>query len=141
MREWLEQHAASGFLDVDDPRAEPLVRRYWLPPEHVGVLADPDDVRYEAHMGVDIARAGRRLPQLVEAFRVGNAPPALPWEPEGRAEANRARFINLLGTDWLPAIVDVDIRLGPSLQRASPTWRAAPAGPASRWPTRTPASP
>ena len=32
MREWLEQQAASGFLDVDDPRAEPLVRRYWLPP-------------------------------------------------------------------------------------------------------------
>jgi predicted O-methyltransferase YrrM len=111
VREWLEQHAASDLLAVDDPRAEPLARRYWLPPEHIAVLANPDDVRYEAYSGVDIVRAGRWLPQLVEAFRAGNAPSPLPWEPEGRAEPNRARFINLLGTQWLPAIVDVDLRL------------------------------
>jgi predicted O-methyltransferase YrrM len=111
VREWLEQHAASELLAVDDPRAEPLTRRYWLPQEHIAVLANPDDVRYEASTSVDIVRAGRWLPQLVEAFRVGNAPSPLPWEPEGRAEPNRARFINLLGAEWLPAIVDVDLRL------------------------------
>jgi predicted O-methyltransferase YrrM len=111
VREWLEQHAASDLLAVDDPRAEPPARRYWLPPEHTPVLADRDDVRYAAHTGVELVRAGRWLPQLVEAFRVGNAPPPLSWEPEGRAEANRARFINLLGTEWLPAIVDLDVRL------------------------------
>jgi predicted O-methyltransferase YrrM len=111
VREWLEHHAASDLLVVDDPRAEPLARRYWLPPEHIPVLANRDDVRYEAYTGVDIVRAGRWLPQLVEAFRVGNAPPPLPWEPEGRAEANRARFINLLGTEWFPAIADLDVRL------------------------------
>jgi predicted O-methyltransferase YrrM len=111
VREWLEQHAASELLAVDDPRAEPLTRRYWLPQEHIAVLANPDDVRYEASTSVDIVRAGRWLPQLVEAFRIGNAPSPLPWEPEGRAEPNRARFINLLGAEWLPAIVDVDLRL------------------------------
>ena len=91
VREWLEHHAASELLMVDDPSAEPMARRYWLPPEHIPVLANPDDVRYEAYTGVDIVRGGRGLPQLVEAFRVGNAPPPLPWEPEGREEANRAR--------------------------------------------------
>jgi 2-polyprenyl-3-methyl-5-hydroxy-6-metoxy-1,4-benzoquinol methylase len=111
VREWLEQHAASDLLAVDDPRAEALDRRYWLPPEHIPVLADRDDVRYEACAGVDIVRAGRGLPELVKAFRAGNAPPPLEWEPEGRAEFNRARFINLLGTEWLPAIVDLDVRL------------------------------
>jgi SAM-dependent methyltransferase len=111
VREWLEHHAASELLVVNDSQAEPLARRYWLPPEHIPVLANRDDVRYEACTGVDIVRAGRGLPQLVEAFRVGNAPPPLPWDPEGRAEPNRARFINLLGTEWLPAIVDVDVRL------------------------------
>ena len=70
VREWLEQHAAGELLAVDDPRAEPLARRYWLPQESIAV------------------RAGRWLPQLVEAFRVGNAPSPLPWEPEGRDEAN-----------------------------------------------------
>jgi hypothetical protein len=89
----------------------PLARRYWLPPEHIPVLANRADIRYEAYTGIDIVRAGCGLPRVVEAFRVGNAPPPLPWEPEGRAEPNRARFINLLGTEWLPAIVDVDVRL------------------------------
>jgi hypothetical protein len=107
VREWLEHHAASELLLVDDPRAEPLARRCWLPPEHVPVLANRDDVRYEAYTGADVVG----LPQLVEAFRVGNAPPPLPWEPEGRAEPNRARLINLLGSEWLPAIVVLDVRL------------------------------
>jgi predicted O-methyltransferase YrrM len=128
VREWLEHHAASDLLVVDDPRAEPLARRYWLAPEHIPVLANPDDVRYEAYTGVDIVRAGRWLPQLVEAFRVGNAPPPLPWEPEGRAEANRPRFINLLGTEWLPAIVDVDARL-----RAEPPAQVADVACGTGW--------
>ncbi len=111
VREWLEYHAASELLRVDDPRAEPLARRYWLPAEHIPVLGDRDDVRYEANASVDVARAARSLPQLVEAFRTGNAMPALPWEPEGRAETNRALFMNLLSTEWLPAVADVDLRL------------------------------
>ena len=101
VREWLEHHAASGLLEVDDPAAEPMERRYRLPAEHVPVLADPDDVRYRAFNGVEIARAGRWLPQLVEAFRTGDAPPPLAWAPEGRAEYNRAVYLNLLGTRWL----------------------------------------
>ena len=111
VREWLEHHAASGLLEVDDPAAGPLARRYRLPPAHVPVLADPDDIRYRAYNGVEIARAGRWLPQLVEAFRTGGAPSPLPWAPEGRAEYNRATFLNLLGTRWLPAIADVHRRL------------------------------
>src|SRR5215469_2046872 len=111
VREWLEHHAASGLLEVDAVAAGPLARRYRLPPAHVPVLADPDDVRYQAFNGVEIARAGRGLPQLVEAFRTGGAPPPLPWAPEGRAEYNRATFLNLLGTRWLPAIADVHRRL------------------------------
>jgi 2-polyprenyl-3-methyl-5-hydroxy-6-metoxy-1,4-benzoquinol methylase len=111
VREWLEHHAASGLLEVDDPAAGPLARRYRLPAAHAAVLADPDDVRYRALHGVEIARAARQLPQLAEAFRTGGAPPALPWAPEGRADYNRAVYLNLLGTRWLPAIADVDRRL------------------------------
>jgi ubiquinone/menaquinone biosynthesis C-methylase UbiE len=120
VREWLEHHAASGLLEVDDPAAGPLARRYRLPPAHAPVLADPDDVRYRAFTGVEIVRAGRWLPQLVEAFRSGGAPPPLPWAPEGRADYNRAVFLNLLGTQWLPAIADVHRRL-----RAEPSARVA----------------
>lgn len=120
IREWLEHHAASGLLEADDTDADPLTRRYRLPPAHRPVLADRDDVRYGADTGVDIVRAGRLLPQLVEAFRTGDAPPPLPWAPEGRADDNRAVFLNLLGKQWLPAIADVHRRL-----RSTPPARVA----------------
>jgi len=120
IREWLEHHAASGLLEVDDPAADPLARRYRLPPAHVPVLADPDDVRYRAFNGVEIVRAARWMAPLAEAFRTGGAPPPLPWAPEGRAEYNRAAFLNLLGTQWLPAIAEVDQRL----RREPPAWVA-----------------
>jgi 2-polyprenyl-3-methyl-5-hydroxy-6-metoxy-1,4-benzoquinol methylase len=128
VREWLEHHATSGLLDVDDAKAEPLDRRYRLPPEHVPVLADPDDVRYDAYKGVDLVRAGRPLPALVDAFRTGGAPPPQPWEPEGRAEVNRALFLNLLGREWLPAIDDIDRRL-----RSEPPARVADVACGTGW--------
>jgi 2-polyprenyl-3-methyl-5-hydroxy-6-metoxy-1,4-benzoquinol methylase len=111
VREWLEQQASGGFLEVDDPGAGPLARRYRMPPEHIAVLADQDDLRYGAYQGIELVRAARGLPDLVDAFRSGGAPPPLAWEPEGRAEFNRALFLNLLGREWLPAIPEVDRRL------------------------------
>jgi 2-polyprenyl-3-methyl-5-hydroxy-6-metoxy-1,4-benzoquinol methylase len=120
VREWLEHHASSGLLAVDDAAAEPLARRFRLPAEFVPVLADPDHVLYEATMGIDIVRAGRPLPHLVEVFRTGGAPPPLAWAPDGRAERNRSLFLNLLGKEWLPAVSEVDQRL-----RADPPARVA----------------
>src|SRR5262245_3629677 len=111
IQEWLEHHAASGLLEVDDQRADPAVRRYSLTPEHARVLADDDDLDFGAYRAIDMVRHGRTLPALVEAFRTGEAPPPLSWEPEGRAEFNRALFLNRMGTDWLPAIPAIDRRL------------------------------
>jgi precorrin-6B methylase 2 len=112
VREWLEHHATAGLIEVEDATVEPLERRYFLPPDHVRVLADPDHPLFEGYRGVDIVRASRLLPDLVTAFRTGGAPPPLPWDPEGRAEFNRSVFLNYLGTTWLPAIPDVHSRLG-----------------------------
>src|SRR5687768_9043583 len=78
-REWLEHHAASGLLEVDDASAEPQHRRFRLPAVHAPVLADLDDPRYGGHRAIDIVRAARTLPDLVDAFRNGTAPPPLPW--------------------------------------------------------------
>ena len=128
VREWLEHHAASGLLAVDDPAADPTARRFHLPAGHVPVLADPDDVRYAAFKGVELVRAARPLPEVVEAFRHGGAPPPLSWAPEGRAEFNRALFVNLLGREWLPAIGEVDRRL-----RAEPPARVADLGCGTGW--------
>jgi len=128
IREWLEHHAVGGLLEVDDAAADPLARRYRLPPEHASVLADPDDVRYQAFNGVEIVRAGRWLPDLVGAFLAGGAPPPLPWAPEGRADYNRAVYLNLLGNQWLPAIEPVHGRL-----RGQPPARVADLACGSGW--------
>jgi 2-polyprenyl-3-methyl-5-hydroxy-6-metoxy-1,4-benzoquinol methylase len=128
VREWLEHHATGGILDVDNAGAGPLERRYRLPPEHAKVLADPDDIHYLGAVGVEVARAARPLPDLVRAFRLGGAPPPLSWEPEGRAEPNRAKYMSLLGKRWLPSIPDVDRRL-----RAEPPARIADAACGAGW--------
>jgi 2-polyprenyl-3-methyl-5-hydroxy-6-metoxy-1,4-benzoquinol methylase len=120
VREWLEHHAASGLLEVDDAEAGALERRYRLPAAHAPVLADRDDVRFAAYRAIDIVRAARPLADLVDAFRTGAAPPPLPWEPEGRAANNRTIYLTYLGNQWLPAVADVDRRL-----RAEPPARVA----------------
>jgi SAM-dependent methyltransferase len=110
-REWLEHQAVAGFIEVEDPRASAGERRYSLPREHADVLVDRDSLWFSAHKAIDVVRAGRRLPELVEAFRTGGGIPPLPWEPEGRADFNRPRFVNLLGRVWLPSIPEVHERL------------------------------
>jgi len=120
VREWLEQQAATGLLTVDDPAAGALDRRYAIRDEDVPVLADADHVAFTAHEAVEMARNARSLPDVVDAFRTGNAPPPLGWEPEGRAEWNRAKYLAKLGREWLPAIEPIDRRL-----RAEPPAKVA----------------
>ena len=121
VREWLEHQAVAEMLEVDDLKADGLTRRYRLPAEHARVLVDEDDPKYYGvPLAISLARVGRRLPSLVEAYRQGSAPPPIPWEPEGRANPNRVRFISRLGSEWLPAIPDLDARL-----RADPPARVA----------------
>jgi predicted O-methyltransferase YrrM len=110
-REWLEHQAVAELVEVDDQKADALTRRYRLPAEHVPVLADADDVRFGTQSSIDLVRIARRLAPLVDAFRTGDAPPPIPWEPEGRANPNRALFLNLLGAEWLPSVPEVDARL------------------------------
>jgi len=111
VREWLEHQAVAGLIDVEDASVPAADRRYSMPPAHVEALVDRDSLSFSAHKAIDIVRTGRRLPELVEAFRTGGGIPPLPWEPEGRADFNRPRFINLLGRTWLPSIPEVHERL------------------------------
>lgn len=104
-REWLEHHATAGLLEVDGDR------RFTLPPSHIPVLADRESVLFDTQHSINLVRVGRRMADLVEAYRSGDAPPPIPWEPEGRAEANRPLFLNLLGKQWLPAIPEIHQRL------------------------------
>ncbi len=113
-REWLEQQAATGLLDVDDVGAEAGSRRYTLPPGHDEALLDETSLNYVAPFGRFIAAIGKPLDELTAAFRSGAG---VPYEAygadlyEGQEAFTRPLFQHLLGKKWLPAVPELHARL------------------------------
>jgi 2-polyprenyl-3-methyl-5-hydroxy-6-metoxy-1,4-benzoquinol methylase len=130
-REWLEQQAVSGILEVQDGHVEPEGRRYRLPDGHAEVLLERDSLYYMTPLAQQLAGTARPLPTILEAFRSGGGVPYTEYGAdmrEGIAYANRAMFVNLMGSEWLPAVRDVHERL-----RADPPARVADIGCGTGW--------
>ncbi len=130
-REWLEQQAVTGFLTVDDASLAPDERRYTLPPGHAEVLTDRDSLAYMAPSARQLIGSLAPLPAVLEAFRSGGGVDYTDYGPDirdGIAEGNRALFVNLLGSDWFPAIPVIDRRL-----KADPPARVVDFGCGSGW--------
>jgi len=112
--EWLEQQTVTGFLEVDDPDLPGDRRRYALPASHAEVLTDPDSLNYLAPFMRLTTAAGMQLPALVEAYRTGGGIGWNQYGPDmrtGQAEMNRPWFLRALGTQWFPAVPELDQRL------------------------------
>jgi 2-polyprenyl-3-methyl-5-hydroxy-6-metoxy-1,4-benzoquinol methylase len=130
VREWLEQQAVTGILAADDSD-DAADRRYRLPAGPAEVLLDGDSVRFFGPQARVVAASYATLPQVLAAFRQGGG---VPYERygadfrEGLGLCNRATFINRLGSEWLPAIADVDTRL-----RAQPPARVADVACGTGW--------
>jgi 2-polyprenyl-3-methyl-5-hydroxy-6-metoxy-1,4-benzoquinol methylase len=130
VREWLEQQAVAGFLDVDDPEAEAGQRRYALPDEHRPVLVDEVDPNYLAPLAQLAVGVLGPIGELLDAYRRGGG---VPYESygadtrEGIAAINRPMFVNDLA-DWLAAIPEVDERL-----RSEPPARVADLACGTAW--------
>lgn len=113
-REWLEQQAVGGLIDVDEPDAPADERRYRLPAGHAEALLDQDGLSYITPLTRQMIGVVTPLPQLLEAFRTGGGVPYPAYGPdmrEGIAAANRVLFFNQLGAEWLPALPDIHRRL------------------------------
>jgi 2-polyprenyl-3-methyl-5-hydroxy-6-metoxy-1,4-benzoquinol methylase len=131
VREWLEQQTVAGILEVEDEKAEPEVRSYRLPQGHQEVLLERDSLNYLAPLAQQMVGVSRPLPALLEAFRTGGGvsyPEYGADMREGIAYGNRAMFVNLMGTEWLPSIPDVHERL-----QADPPARVADIGCGTGW--------
>jgi 2-polyprenyl-3-methyl-5-hydroxy-6-metoxy-1,4-benzoquinol methylase len=111
-REWLEQQAVAGLIDVEDAATDE--RRYRLPADHAPVLVhagDPAHVAPFAHM---IAGIGGVIARVAGAYRTGDG---VPYEAYGAAfrhgqgHINRPAFTHELPSDWLAAMPDVMARL------------------------------
>lgn len=117
-REWLEQQAVSGILDVDDPDAEAMARRYTLPPARAHVLLERDSEAYLAPFVEAIAIVPQWLDRLESAYRTGAG---IPYEDfavhDIQAAMTRPIFKNQLVQTWLPALPDVHAKLSAGTAR------------------------
>jgi SAM-dependent methyltransferase len=129
-REWLEQQAVAGILDVGDAAAPAERRRYRLDPAHAEVLADPESLAHLAPFGLLTGGVARALPQVVEAYRTGAGVPYSDYGADfrdGQGGINRPAFTREIG-DWIATMSDVHERLG-----AEPPARVAEIGSGQGW--------
>ncbi len=130
-REWLEQQAVAGILQVDDVGADAEVRRYSLGAGYAEALLDRDSLSYIAPITRFLAAIGGALPDLLQAYREGRG---VSWDRFGadgrdaQAAFNRPAYLKLLGQEWLPAVQDVHARL-----QADPPARVAEIGCGGGW--------
>jgi 2-polyprenyl-3-methyl-5-hydroxy-6-metoxy-1,4-benzoquinol methylase len=109
-REWLEQQAVAGLLEVDD--TETL--RCRLAPDHARVLAHPDDAAHLAPFAHMLAGIGGVLPVVAQAYRTGGGVPYASYGAafrHGQGHINRPAFTHELPTDWIDATPDISGRL------------------------------
>lgn len=130
-REWLEEQAVVGILEVADEKASARERRYRLPSGHAEVLHDRDSVNYLAPLTHAVVGVTRQLEKLEAVFRTGGGIPFADYGEDlrnGVAELNRPMFLNQLGSQYLPAIPDIHRRLS-----ADPPARVADIGCGTGW--------
>jgi 2-polyprenyl-3-methyl-5-hydroxy-6-metoxy-1,4-benzoquinol methylase len=130
-REWLEQQAVAGIIEVTTDNTDSTKREYRLAPGPAEVLLDPDSLNYLAPIAWAIPGLASTLPALFAAYRGGGGVPYRDYGAEFRnsiASLNRPMFKNQLGSDWIPAMADVDRRL-----RADPPARVADVGCGTGW--------
>jgi ubiquinone/menaquinone biosynthesis C-methylase UbiE len=113
-REWLEQQAVSGIIEVEDAQAEANTRKYYLSPGHAEVLLAADSANYLIPLASMTVGGGQPMPALLEAFQTGGGVPYTDYGAdlrESQADLSRTMYSNLLGKVWLPAIPEVHDRL------------------------------
>jgi 2-polyprenyl-3-methyl-5-hydroxy-6-metoxy-1,4-benzoquinol methylase len=130
-REWLEHQAVGGVLDVASPSDDASAQRYALPREHAEVLLDRGSLNFMAPIVRLIVGAASPLRRIVDAYRSGDGVPYAEYGAdlrEGQGEINMPPFLQLVGTEWLPAAPAIDARL-----KAAPPARVADLGAGAGW--------
>lgn len=128
VREWLEQQAVTGFVTLKSSEGDPDQWSYELPEATRQAFIEPDHLDFAAPMVDDVLRVTARGPDLEEAFRTGTGLHQPYHWVEGRPDASRPLYLNLLGSEWLPAVPELHERLS-----AQPSARVADIGVGSGW--------
>jgi SAM-dependent methyltransferase len=112
-REWLEQQAVAGLLEVTDD-ADGEARAYTLPAATAEVLLDPDNPAHMSATALWARSLATVLPRVPDAYRTGAGIPYADYGDACRdaiALFNRPMFHGDLA-GWLASAPDVRARLG-----------------------------
>lgn len=113
-REWLEQQAVAGFVNVDDPALPWDRRRYSLDDTQKAVFVTPDHPLHVSPLADMVIGASEVVGKVARSFRTGGGVPYADYGPifrSGQAGINRPAFTTDLVESWIDAIPDVVARL------------------------------
>lgn len=111
-REWLEQQAVAGVLEVDDVAKSADERRFMLPNAHAHVLLDDDSEACMKPCASVVPWLAKALDIMVEEFRNGTGAAFGLFDLHDiQAAFTRPVFVNHLTQSWLPALPDVQAKL------------------------------
>jgi 2-polyprenyl-3-methyl-5-hydroxy-6-metoxy-1,4-benzoquinol methylase len=113
-REWLEQQAATGILEVDDVATAAADRRYHLPDAYVEPLLNLESPYSMAPVARSVVACAKVIPQVMHAFRTGGGVDWSAYGPdmiEAQGDFNRPWLVNSFGSEMLPQIAAIHERL------------------------------
>ena len=111
-REWLEQQAVAGVVEVEDTAASTAERKFTLPHAHAHVLIDDDSEACMKPCAAVVPWLAKALDIMVEEFRSGTGASFGLFDLHDiQAAFTRPVFVNHLTQTWLPALPDVQAKL------------------------------
>jgi 2-polyprenyl-3-methyl-5-hydroxy-6-metoxy-1,4-benzoquinol methylase len=116
-REWLEQQAVAGVVEVDDTSKAPDERRFELPNAHAHVLLDDDSEACMKPCAAVVPWVAKGIDIMVEEFKRGTGAAFGLFDlHDVQAAFTRPVFVNHLTQNWLPALADVQAKLDSGTQ-------------------------
>jgi 2-polyprenyl-3-methyl-5-hydroxy-6-metoxy-1,4-benzoquinol methylase len=111
-REWLEQQAAAGVVEVDDAERTAAERRFELPNAHAHVLLEDDSEACMKPCAAVVPWVAKAIDIMVEEFRHGTGAAFGLFDLHDlQAAFTRPVFMNHLTQHWLPALPEVQAKL------------------------------
>ncbi|HZN15552.1 MAG TPA: class I SAM-dependent methyltransferase [Acidimicrobiales bacterium] len=111
-REWLEQQATAGIVEVDDATKAAEERRFTLPNAHAHVLIDDDSEACMKPCAATVPWVGKAVEIMTEEFRSGTGQSFGAFDLHDlQAAFTRPVFAHHLTQNWLPALPDVQAKL------------------------------
>lgn len=109
-REWLEQQAVAGLIEVEADGRDAETRCYSLPAGTASALVDPEHPMHVLAFSEAITGLGGVMPRVAEAYQTGAGIDFSEYGADvrnGQGGLNRPAFTHDLPGAWLPAVPDV----------------------------------